>query len=423
MADFGGDSSSDGSGPHLPQGEEETAPLAVPLASEAEAEDVIIAGPPPPVLALMKSVSAELAVKGEGGGIGVEGKGEESAAPPPQSVLDAAALSPPHAGNTNTPGGAEPRKELPVLDPRDEPMVVDNGGWTLKAGFGGDDAPRAVFRTTVGHVPPASLGHVNLGSRKRPASILVGDEAHTRHEAGAGPAALTLAYPLERGVVTNWDDMEKVWHHAFYNELRVDPTDMYVLLSEQPLTAKASRERLVSIMFETFHVGGMYISVGAVLALYASGRTTGLVLDSGHDRTYAVPIYEGYALPHAVCNADLGGRHVTEEIRQILALRGVNPFPNVAAEARFLNDMKEKHQQICPSVEAYDAEIQELGGAEGKRDEEEDEEDQRRGAYKLPDGDCVPLGRTRFASEILFRPQVRKVVRKVDAAHCIVLEA
>ena len=85
--------------------------------------------------------------------------------------------------------------------------------------------------------------------------------------------------------------------------------------------------------------------------------------------------------------------------------------------------MKEKHQQICPSVEAYDAEIQELGGAEGKRDEEEDEEDQRRGAYKLPDGDCVPLGRTRFASEILFRPQVRKVVRKVDAAHCIVLEA
>ena len=79
------------------------------------------------------------------------------------------------------------------------------------------------------------------------------------------------------------NEKEKVLYHTFYNELRIQPEEHLTLVTEKPNNPKADREKITEILFDVFNVPSMYVSNGAVLSLYASGRTTGLILDSGYE--------------------------------------------------------------------------------------------------------------------------------------------
>ncbi|XP_040855922.1 actin-related protein T1-like [Ochotona curzoniae] len=257
-------------------------------------------------------------------------------------------------------------------------VVIDNGSGICKAGRSGDIAPRIVLSSVIGYPR-----HDIYSKKKYKSKYSVGDEALGKYR------SLYLHFPIERGQVTAWDDMEKFWSHVLEIELETKPNEQPVLLSEPSLNPRETREGITELMFEKFNVPGFYLANHAAIALYAYACVTGLVVDSGEGLTCVVPIFEGYALPHAVSKLCVAGRDITDRLTRLL-LANNYILPCIFNKA-VVDDIKEK---TCCITLGSDKKLH-------KRVEEYMPPRQ----YVLPDGNVISVVDSMMkVPEVLFSP-------------------
>lgn len=278
----------------------------------------------------------------------------------------------------------------------DAAVVCDNGTGYVKAGFASCEVPSVCFPSVVGRPRKIRRGQMKRVQQNLTAEsdVLVGDAALAKRETHA------LRFPIDHGIVTDWDGMEHIWQQLFYNELEIDPEEHPILLTEAPRNPKDNREKMLQMMFEGFNFPATFISIQAVLSLYASGRTTGLVLDAGDGVAHTVPIYEGYCLPHAVRRTDLAGRDLTHTLAELLTERGYHFTTSTQLE--IVRDMKER---LCFVSQDFDEDL--LTAGESSEFEK---------SYELPDGQVITIGDERFrCPEVIFDPEL--IGLEIDGIH------
>ncbi|XP_065338623.1 actin-related protein 1 [Cloeon dipterum] len=273
-----------------------------------------------------------------------------------------------------------------------QPVVIDNGSGVIKAGFAGDQNPKCRFPNYIGRPK-----HVRVMAGALEGDIFVGPKAEEHR------GLLSIRYPMEHGIVTDWNDMERIWQYIYSkDQLGAFSEEHPVLLTEAPLNPRRNREKAAELFFETLNVPALYVSMQAVLSLYATGRTTGVVLDSGDGVTHAVPIYEGFAMPHSIMRVDVAGRDVTRYLKMLLRKEGVN-F-RTTAEFEIVRTIKEKACYLS------------------KNPQKEESVESERVQYQLPDGSMLEVGPARFrAPEVLFRPDL--IGEESEGLHEVLLYA
>jgi len=266
------------------------------------------------------------------------------------------------------------------------PVVIDNGSGMIKAGFGGDEEPKLQFPTFVGRPR-----HQKVMSGGIDGELLVGDDA-VKHR-----GVLKLNYPISHGIIEeskdnlNWNDMQKIWEHTL-EVLGVQNYEQHpILLTEAPNNPRSFRAQAAKIFFETFSAPALYVQVSAILSLYASGRTTGVVLDSGDGVTSAVPVYHGFAVPQAIQRTNIAGRDVTEYLQFLLQKAGHDL--HTSAEFEIVKHIKEQMGYVAFNI------------AKAEDDAWEDLEPDV--PYALPDGKEIVIQSEKFkAPEVLFKPSI-----------------
>lgn len=193
---------------------------------------------------------------------------------------------------------------------------------------------------------------------------------------------------MDKGQIENWQDMEKLWSFVVSNELKATPEEHPLLITEGALIPKRQRERTAEVFFETFGSPACYFAVQGVLSLYASGRTTGVVLNSGEGVTEVIPVYEGFQVPNAVKRVEVNGRDVTESLQMLLRKQGI--LLQSSAEWEIVREIKEKFCYVSKDIAKDENEWMEKGEK-----------------HKLPDGKSITIGKERFrCSELLFKPEI-----------------
>ncbi|XP_032747226.1 actin-like isoform X2 [Rattus rattus] len=269
------------------------------------------------------------------------------------------------------------------------PIICDYGSGFSKVGFAGTQVPLAVFPTILGKMKNAGLScpacvFQTLLEGLEEEDWFIGAEVQNNRP------KLNIHYPIFRGAITNWDNVQKVWHYSFYHYLRIAPEQHPILVTDPPLVTKEARSKMTQILFETFNFPALYLANQGVLSLYASGRTSGTIIESGDGMTYFVPIANGYPLHLSTAKVDTAGQDLTMYLMKLLSDNG--NMLETTVDLEHVRDLKEK---CCYVALDYDMEMSKTSEPSFLK------------KFTLPDGKEISVGQETFmCPEVLFNPSL-----------------
>ncbi|KAG9206965.1 Actin- protein 6 [Epicoccum nigrum] len=319
------------------------------------------------------------------------------------------------------------RKSAPAIS---KTLVLDNGAYTIKAGLVSTHSASPSYGNCS--VIPNCIARSHRDKCTYTASEL--DDCKDFGE-------LAFRRPVEKGFIVNWEAEKAIWEHEFMGAkeaLRCDPKETNLLLTEKPNCPKELQKNCDEIVFEQFEFAAYYRCVGPTMAAYtltdAASQVTLpheclLVIDTSYTDTTIIPLYNGKLLQSAVRRLTVGGKLLTNYMKELSSLRHYN----MMEETYLLNEIKEAVSYVASSPQHYAKDLERTWkGRLGDRRELDssvvvdyvlpDYENaihgharphdpaksrMRRGMQPLsgPREDLLPLGNERFAvPELLFNP-------------------
>tara|TARA_R110002050_G_scaffold139938_11_gene264524 strand:+ start:2231 stop:2911 length:681 start_codon:yes stop_codon:yes gene_type:complete len=207
-------------------------------------------------------------------------------------------------------------------------LIVDVGTHSVKAGYAGEDTPKAVFPTYIGILDEVATYDATVGSGRPGEDEPMGSAAKVRkYYCGVNKLGrrdeMEMVSPLQYGLVHDMDLLEKLYDHALIERMGMQPREHPILLTEPSFNTKEIREKITELFFEKYDVPAYFVAKEPVCSCFASGRSTGLVLDVGGDVATVTPVYDGYVLKKGVFRSSLAGNRLSDELLQAVQKKGI----------------------------------------------------------------------------------------------------
>jgi actin len=273
----------------------------------------------------------------------------------------------------------------------DNTVMLDLGSYSFKLGHAGEVRPAVQFPSVIARAKQRSIisGGGAAGGHGCE-DFFIGNQTNKLRGGDNNVQRV-----IRNGAVSDWELAEKLFYYGLNAELHVSASDQPVILAEPTFLSAEQRERLCMLFFETFHVPALYLANHAVLSLFSTGKTSGLVIDSGYEATRILPIYEGYSLNNNAVELVLAGKQIDEYLVKLLLEKpgqGEMSLQFITnAEQQLAIQMKERHAYVSAD---YRGELYRKGDKEPEK-------------FDLPDGNQLTLDQERFqCSELLFQPHL-----------------
>ncbi|BBN19194.1 actin-like protein 6A [Marchantia polymorpha subsp. ruderalis] len=321
-------------------------------------------------------------------------------------------------------------------------IVLDLGSHSCKAGYAGEDAPKAVLPSLVGtmdpmYLPqepeqPAKMGvdgdnnnavdpktgkPVEAAAKKSTRKLYTGVQAmgYRRDHMEVVPA-------LKDGLINDWEVVESIWDHTLRERLMIDPKEHPMLLAEPSFNTPQHREKIVELMFEKYQIPALFLAKNAVLTSFASGRATSLVVDCGGGSTTVAAVHDGYVLQKAIVRSPIGGEFLTDCMLKALEGRGIAIRPRYSFKRKEVRpgEFELTNVDFPNTTESYRRYIQRAIAADVKESvcrvpdglfEESSYANIPTTPYELPDGQTIEVGADRFKiPDLMFNPALVQTI-------------